>query len=95
MFIKLNFIIWSYINVILISLIKVCFQFEKVSSQVAFNSQRIKTKDESGNAENINHVPRERNGSPRKLNHVEDAHHSNTPGKNNKHELHLLDYKPF
>ena len=53
----------------------------KVSSQVAFNSQRIKTKDESVNVEKSNHQRRERNGTPRQLNHVDDGHHSNNSGE--------------
>ena len=46
-----------------------------MSSQVAFNSQRIKTKDENGIGENINHLRRERNGNSRRLSHIDDDHH--------------------
>ena len=52
----------------------------KVSSQVAFNSQRLKTKDKVGGAENVNLLRRERNGTPRQLTKQEDDYRSNSSG---------------
>jgi hypothetical protein len=60
----------------------------EVSSQVAFNSQRIKTKDENDGVDNINHLRSERNGTPRQLSHVEHNHHSIASGN----EGHNIDH---
>ena len=47
-----------------------------MSAQVAFNSQRINTKDNiGGSVESDNIQPRDRQGSPRKLDRPEDSHH--------------------
>ena len=58
-----------------------CF---KVSSQVAFNSQRIKTKDESVDVDSVfdslDSLRRERNGTPRQLNHVDNGHQTQSSG---------------
>ena len=62
----------------------------QVSSQVAFNSQRIKTKDENVNVDNGNHHRRERNGTPRQLNNIDNSHHSNNSG--NLGLLELLEF---